>query len=55
MNASILDSENNRVFPKIDLLFYLTINDPLPVLSDNEQDVGHENIVNNVLSSVQRV
>ena len=29
--------------------FYLTINDPLPVLLGNEQDLGHENIVNTCL------
>ena len=29
--------------------FYLTINDPLPVLPSNEQDLGHENIVNTYL------
>ena len=29
--------------------FYLNINDPLPVLSDNEQNLGHENIVNTYL------
>ena len=26
--------------------FHGTMNDPLPVLPDNEQDLGHENIVN---------
>ena len=29
--------------------FYLMINDPLPVLPGNEQDLGHENIVNTYL------
>ena len=29
--------------------FYGTINDPLPVLPGNEQDLGHENIVNTYL------
>ena len=29
--------------------FYLIINDPLPVLPGNEQDLGHENIVNTYL------
>ena len=28
---------------------YLNINDPLPVLPGNEQDLGHENIVNTYL------
>ena len=26
-------------------MFYLTINDPLPVLPGNDQDLDHENIV----------
>ena len=29
--------------------FYLNLNDPLPVLPGNEQDLGHENIVNTYL------
>ena len=29
--------------------FYMTINDSLPVIPDNEQDLGHENIVNTYL------
>ena len=29
--------------------FYLTINDPLPVLSGNDQDLVHENIINTYL------
>ena len=29
--------------------FQGTINDPLPVLSDNEQDLSHENIVKTYL------
>ena len=29
--------------------FYLNINDPLLVLLGNEQDLGHENIVNTYL------
>ena len=29
--------------------FYLTINDPLPVLPGNEQDLGHKNLVNTYL------
>ena len=30
-------------------MLYLTINDPLPVLPGNEQDLGHQNIVNTCL------
>ena len=30
-------------------LFYLTINDILPVLPGNDQDLDHENIVNTYL------
>ena len=29
--------------------FYLTINDSLPILAGNEQDLGHDNIVNTYL------
>ena len=29
--------------------FYLAINDPLPILPGNEQDLGHEDIVNTYL------
>ena len=42
----------NRSFCK---KFYLTINDPLPVLPGNEQDLGHENIVNTFLPSIHIV
>ena len=30
-------------------MLYLTINDPLPVLLGNEQDLGHESLVNTYL------
>ena len=33
----------------LNVKFYSTINDQLPVLSGNEQDLGHENIVNTYL------
>ena len=34
------------MFTKFLAKFYLTINDPLPVLPGKEQDLDHENIVN---------
>ena len=34
-----------QIFGKV----FFTINDPLPVLPGNEQDLGHENIVTNYL------
>ena len=33
----------------LNIKFYGTINDPLPVLPVNEQDISHENIVNTYL------
>ena len=33
----------------LNIKFYGTINDPLPVLPGNEQDLGHESIVNTYL------
>ena len=33
----------------LNIKFYGIINDPLPVLPGNEQDLGHENIVNTYL------
>ena len=38
-----------EIFVKYLAKFYLTINDPFPVLSGNEQDLGHENMVNTYL------
>ena len=37
-----------KIFGKVylNITFYGTINDPLPVLPGNEQDLGNENIVN---------
>ena len=32
----------------LNIKFYGTPNDPLPVVPDNKQDLGHENIVKNL-------